>query len=686
MRRAASLNILRMTLGLLICLVGLGAVVAGLSDLGWTRLVEGPISLAKLHAVATHLLVLVYGTGVLALGFALSSGRMNTAEEKVRLTAALYLAAWSFAFSLICVMWPRPHAEWILLGYVAAICVLLPLPLGVLTFVVAGSLHVVLKLISAVKSGLTGLPLTVLDFRIALGDPAALWDSLGLPHWSRYLTIVFVAVVALAWALAAAASAGRLVKRGSRAESGNRIARLAWIAVIGLMTYGHIEILQAKAAEDGSTWYPDRMTRLANRMGVLPFLAYSYRLERQSAGDIYRLPGDATPPSPAEVRAAVLRYIQFESPSKLQARLLPNILVVLAESTFDPGSVFRLDGEWNDALFRPGQKTVASGALRVNAVGGGTWITEFETIVGLDSRFFGYSGMYTHASLSPFVKRSFASYLRERGYRTVAFFPNQGDFYNARNAYGHYGFDRILDAGELGGLDWIDDDKAIAGRVRDALGPQPDSPFFGYVLLLENHSPHDCNGADPAGFSARFVDTSDLEPNCALNEYLRRLGSTSSAVASLLEYLAGIEARSGRPFVLLVFGDHQPYTFTDAGGVLYDFTSLRKHPDNLYTTFFHIHSSVPAQGLKCCSVTPPAVLLPTLLSAFIATSPDDVYLGLNLWLYSRCDSDAVRREFGGSMRPMKVMASDGRTEACRSAYHRALAGYRESGIFRFGGE
>ena len=121
------------------------------------------------------------------------------------------------------------------------------------------------------------------------------------------------------------------------------------------------------------------------------------------------------------MRAAVLQYMDF-SAGNTDARVQPNIMVVLAESTFDPGATFRLEGHWNDALFRAGEFTAANGLLRVNAMGGGTWITEFETIVGLDSSMFGYSGMYTHASLSPFVDHSIATYLRERGYHTSAFF------------------------------------------------------------------------------------------------------------------------------------------------------------------------------------------------------------------------------------------------------------------------
>ena len=303
--------------------------------------------------------------------------------------------------------------------------------------------------------------------------------------------------------------------------------------------------------------------------------------------------------------------------------------------------------------------------LRVNAIGGGTWISEFETIVGLDSRLFGYAGMYTHASLSPYVDRSLATYLREIGYRTVAFFPNRGDFYNARNAYAAYGFEKVYDSEMLGLGGWVEDDRAMAASVEATLSPEPDSPFFAYVVFLENHSPHDCGDADPAGFAAGFADTRDPAPNCSLHEYLRRLGSTTSAIESLLEYLARVEARSGRPFVLLAFGDHQPFTFT---------------------TFFHIYSSLPDRKLRCCQSAAPAALLPTLLSGFVAESPDDVYLGVNLWLYDQCGSDAVRRDFGDSLEALSRPERDGRTQACKEAYGRAVASYRTSGTFRLGDE
>jgi hypothetical protein len=324
---------------------------------------------------------------------------------------------------------------------------------------------------------------------------------------------------------------------------------------------------------------------------------------------------------------------------------------------------------------------VATGLLRVNAMGGGTWITEFETIVGLDSRLFGYSGMYTHASLSPFVDRSIAFYMRLHGYRTSAFFPHGGDFYNARNAYVNYGFETVLDSVDMGRGDWMENDRDVAESVRTAMGPAPQAPFFSYLLLIENHSPHDCGAADTTGFAVRFTDTQDFIPNCALHEYLRRLDSTTSAIQSLQDYLADIEARTGRPFVLLVFGDHQPHTFASTGGSQYDYGTLRKVADTRMT-YFHLISTMPGRKLRCCSVIPSATMLPTLLSGYVASSPDDVYLGINLWLHERCGTDAVRRDFGNFMSKLAPRDIAERTDACRAAYERALSWYRTSGVVR----
>ena len=636
---------------------------------------------AVAHVGVGQMLALLVALALSATGVTLSADPSASGVTSARWGAAAYLAAFALALAVVS---PGTTASWTLLGYVAAVCVLLPRPLGWLALLGVVGLHVLLTWISRVKAGLTGLPVTVLDIQIALANPAGLWDALGLPQWTRYPTTLALALGVLSLPIAALRAGGRHVMRGARIGPGDAL-RVAVVCVLGLMIHLHMENVYADAAREHSTWQPENVAQLADRMGVLPFLAYSYRLESQSTGDIYESDGDSSPPSAGEVRSAVLGYMDFGSGADSATRRLPNVLVVLAESTFDPGAVFRLKGKWNDELFRPGEQTAASGLLRVNAVGGGTWITEFETIVGLDSRLFGYSGMYTHASLSPFVDRSIATYLRDHGYRTWAFFPHRGNFYNARNAYASYGFERIFDSADLGKGDWFENDVEMAASVAATIGEEPEQPLFGYVVLLENHAPHECGADDASSFPALFADTDDFVPNCALDEYLRRLGSTAAAVRSLTEYLGGIEARTGRPFVLLVFGDHQPHTFASTGGFQYDYGALRKIADK-GTTFFHFVSSVPDRRLRCCSVVPTAAMLPTLLSGFVATSADDVYLGTNLWLHARCGADAVQVDFGNFMERLNSRSVDARTQDCRRAYEQALNWYRHAGVVRLASE
>ena len=89
-----------------------------------------------------------------------------------------------------------------MLGFVAAGSVLLPAPFGMATLAGVMALQLLLGWINGVKVGLTGLPLTVLDIKIALANPAGLWDALALPHWTRHVATFVVATALLGWLLA----------------------------------------------------------------------------------------------------------------------------------------------------------------------------------------------------------------------------------------------------------------------------------------------------------------------------------------------------------------------------------------------------------------------------------------------------------------------------------------------------
>jgi hypothetical protein len=428
---------------------------------------------------------------------------------------------------------------------------------------------------------------------------------------------------------------------------------------------------------------------LSTQIGVVPFLVYSFRIEEGNSGVFFQDDNSALPPDAEEIRAAVSDFVTIPHPQGTGPVEHPNMVVIMAESTFDPGRAFFLSAEVRSPLFEAGEYSATVGPLLVNAVGGGTWITEFETIVGIDARLFGYSGYYTHSSLSPFVRGSLATYLGDRGYRNLAFLPHSGDFYNYRTAYESYGFDTVLDSEDLGISDgWRRTDVELVEEFTRVMGPDPDAPFMAHVLLVENHGPHECGESTGEKTRIRFVGTDDPEPHCALHEYLRRLDSTAAAVAMARDYLIDLEERTGRPFVLLVYGDHQPFSFTGTHMAKYDFDPLRREPD-ANETFVHLQTSI-RDRLACCSDILPASLVPTMLSSFVASGPDDVYLGVNFWLYQRCGHDFVGTTpiswlTQVSPEPSLADAAGGpgqsaRSDECSEAYRRALAAYRGSGL------
>jgi hypothetical protein len=567
-----------------------------------------------------------------------------------------------------------------LLGlFLVAVCLPLSWRAGVLVLAGAGAFEIAVSRVTAAKIVLTQAPLTALDFQIAFANPRGLWLALGWPLWTRYFLVLgFPALVGVWLALVARAGLRDLPARD--APGRRRTIGSLTVAVAGFVWYVLTlpGALAAHADPNDELWEAAALGAYAQRIGPIPFLLYSYHVERQNTGPFYTAAGDA-PLSPGAIRDAASRMIATSGPPPL----LPNIVVVFAESTFNPNRAFTLARPVSSALFSRQPDTHALSGLYVNTIGGGSWITEFESIVGIDSRLFGYSGYYTHSTLSPFVRRSLATYLRDKGYRTSAYYSWAGEFYNARRAYANYGFDRFFDVGELGLQEFEGSDLDIARRAVARMGATAKRPSFGYIVLYENHAPHRCEHfAGTAQFSAVFATAASFEQNCELNEYLRRLASTAHAIEAVAAHLRAEQRATGRPYVLVVFGDHQPHTFTSTKSPPlsnFDYVSQRT-PASARETFLHIRSSAPSP-LRCCGAeSPPAFLLPTLISAYVASGVNDLYLPQNLGVFQQCGSEI----FGGVQNEpghFRSRPPADRHPDCQRAYRRWLASIQAAGVF-----
>jgi phosphoglycerol transferase MdoB-like AlkP superfamily enzyme len=508
------------------------------------------------------------------------------------------------------------------------------------------------------------LPITFFDVKAVLADPMVLVNAVGIRN--DLDIILSIAFLLFAFALVASAFYKRngysfldsLRLSRSRRKIRTRSVSFVWNAVtllvlviaaqICLARYGrfvHTNLNTKDTKLWRELWLPQTQVTLSRDLGILEYVAFSFAADEGADVSFDHEPI----PTSSEVRRAAARFVN--SPGHTSKSLSPNIVFFHAESTFDPALAFRLSAPIQLPLWSKQAETRALGPLHVNVIGGGSWVSEFEVVTGIDSRFFGYQGYYTHFYIAPKVKNSFVRYLARKGYETAVFYPIEGSFYNAASAFGHYGFAEFVDGTALRlPPDWgnlIDRDIIKAVIERGAF--KSAGPFFYFISTSENHGPHPCRSfATDHQFLTTFAAKTTFEKNCQLNEYLKRATSTSDAFEAVLNQLRKIEQETGRPFVLLVYGDHQPWSFTEgvysvAGGTAVDegynsFADLRTSADG-YQTFFHLLASNQRVVRTSFPKPPPVSLLPTLASAFVATSHDDLYLPINFLAFAQCGTD-----------------------------------------------
>jgi phosphoglycerol transferase MdoB-like AlkP superfamily enzyme len=574
-----------------------------------------------------------------------------------------------------CALVAASHSEFLLLflnqlasvysfSFIALLfALLLPSRFFILSIPLALAAVAALDSANGFKISALSLPITFIDVKTFLADPMILVNALGIHAALNRIVYIFLGL--LAFVLLACAFYRRrsyfslrdvklsASRDGPRTRSFPIILHVLALVVlllaaqICLVRYGRFAY--ARVTTQGANlglqlWQPSGQANLSQQLGVLEYIAFSHAAE---AADISHEHG--LEPAVAELSRAAAEFV---NPTVRPNALLPNIVFFHAESTFDPYAAFNLSARVKLPLWSPQRETRALSPLRVNVVGGGSWVTEFEVITGVDSRIFGYHGFYTHFTIAPKVKNSFVRYLARKGYKTAAFYPVEGSFYNAEKAFRSYGFKDFVDARALRlPEDWgslIDRDIIAAIIAHGAF--KSAGPFFYFVSTSENHGPHHCRSfKSERQFVTKFAAKVSFEENCELNEYLKRAASTSAAFGLVLNQLRRIEKLTGRPFVVLVYGDHQPWSFTkgaysvprgsEAEWGFRDFSGVRTDAD-VYQTFFHLLASDRTVVRSRFTKPPPASLLPTLVSAFVATSFDDLYLPVNFLAFATCGSDA----------------------------------------------
>ncbi|NBY19705.1 hypothetical protein EBQ74_05555 [bacterium] len=503
-----------------------------------------------------------------------------------------------FGFSLA--MWPR---------------------MAVIAIVIEGFL----SLVNHLKIEALSFPLTSLDIDYTIRSPFEFLSAIGLKEFYQFTLVSLLGFFLLAGLL--------LLFRNRRSIFSLSIPRITLVSLSILcfiqfyQSFGlYLTNNQRSIFRGMNTWEPSGLSKISRRLGSLAFLSFGNGLEHEEFKTYSSSVAGWRALAASRNENAIRSYLPTQTTT-----LQPNIVFILAESTFNPNTAFQLTNSVTSPIF-DGYPGGFAGQTRVSVIGGGTWTTEFETITGMQTKLFGLQGRYAPITLSPRLKNSFVTYLKKKKYFTVAYFPANGNFYSARKAYKNYGFSLFLDARDLKlPNSWLQfSDDMMAKIVVKQLPPSDREPFFAYVVLLENHSPHPCrNFSKENQLETYFSKEVEWDKSCQLNEYLRRLRSTESAIAAVIAKLKEDEQKTGRPYVIAIFGDHQPHTF-----VAPRFEKNRTSISPFETSY----SIVKSPTIQLLNIQPPfhISLIPTWISTLLATHHEDLYLPENFFLYEQC--------------------------------------------------
>ncbi|QIQ21541.1 sulfatase-like hydrolase/transferase [Zophobihabitans entericus] len=233
----------------------------------------------------------------------------------------------------------------------------------------------------------------------------------------------------------------------------------------------------------------------------------------------------------------------------------PDIIVLLQESTFNP-RLFDFNSQTLPDLTLFSQPN--SGLLRVRTFGGGTWISEFAVLTGLDPNDFSFRKNSVFYIVAENIQTSLFKEAVDNGYQTVVLSSMGYGNYNAGPAYTHFGMQTFLQPqdlgypGEKGANLWHIPTKDLLECAKKVLETYTDKPLLLYVLTMDEHGPYDENTPDQ--YQLTQLTQQDKAFVGRLNDYLPRIERLNAATNDLTSYIQN----RANPTLFFYFGDHQP--------------------------------------------------------------------------------------------------------------------------------
>ncbi len=228
----------------------------------------------------------------------------------------------------------------------------------------------------------------------------------------------------------------------------------------------------------------------------------------------------------------------------------PHILFIFDESSFD---ITRIPGVKAPPGYQAHFRSFdgKSRALLVEGAGGPSWYTEYNVLTGLSVRSFGRFADFVTRIAAGRVERGLPQALRRCGYKTFSLYPMWGAFAGARSFQQTTGFDKFLDAADLGVRGMEPDHFYYDNAVRLMARERGSQPLFLFVYTALNHFP----------WTVRFhpeltPEWRDTGNDFQIDEYLRRQAMSARDYTALIARLK--REFPGERFLIIRFGDHQP--------------------------------------------------------------------------------------------------------------------------------
>lgn len=286
----------------------------------------------------------------------------------------------------------------------------------------------------------------------------------------------------------------------------------------------------------------------------------------------------------------------------------PNIIFIMSEAYINP------DEFTNISFDRPTSNNVnylsrkyLSGRLLTPSYGGGTSISEYEVLTSNSAAYLP-SGTVPYMQFVRTKSPSYASFLKELGYSTLAIHPYTSDFWCRNKAYPLLGFDRFLSMDDFTDAEYprgryISDMDLTRKIISEYEASEEGVPFFAFCVSMQNHA-----GYQPGEYgdaTIGFAESEDGENDAytgltdwqsgLLRTYVTGAELADEALGELVYYFSGVDEDT----VIVFFGDHQPYLGEidlDLIGLTSPGNSADENSKILYSTPYVIWNNFGAGG------------------------------------------------------------------------------------------